>query len=403
MQTSGVQKPVRARVVLVDDAARDPRRVRRACARTASCSGLEDAARSRSEADWLVGMNATRAADHAGRLAAQHALAGPGADPDPGADRRPRHRDRALRAGGLLAGARDASRRRPGEQLHGPLAQGLEQPAQGGRGGGAHRRRRAAAPTAASRRSRQKPIVEQSQLLYDLTTLQREANQRFGFTADRTLRAAQALYDQHKVLTYPRTSSRYLSSDMYPQPAVDRRARRPRPTRAYADGARYVREPRPAAARAASSTTPGSPTTTRSSRPTTATTSSRLSSDERRIYDLVAKRFLAVFHPPARFEQTTVTTDRRRRELPLAGQGADRRRLARRLRRDRHRGARGQGRRRGRAGAAAARGGAARRAAPRPRCWPSRRSRRRATPSRRCCARWRPPASSWRTTRPRRP
>ena len=59
-----------------------------------------------------------------------------------------------------------------------------------------------------------KPQVEQSPLLYDLTTLQREANRRFGFSASRTLSTAQALYDQHKVLTYPRTNSRYLSGDM---------------------------------------------------------------------------------------------------------------------------------------------------------------------------------------------
>ena len=73
-----------------------------------------------------------------------------------------------------------------------------------------------------------KPQVEQPPLLYDLTTLQREANQRFGFSASRTLRAAQALYDQHKLLTYPRTSSRYLSGDMAGQlkRVVERRGRR---------------------------------------------------------------------------------------------------------------------------------------------------------------------------------
>ena len=55
---------------------------------------------------------------------------------------------------------------------------------------------------------------ERPPLLFDLTSLQREANTRFGFSARRTLAAAQRCYDEHKVLTYPRTSSRYLTSDM---------------------------------------------------------------------------------------------------------------------------------------------------------------------------------------------
>ena len=51
-------------------------------------------------------------------------------------------------------------------------------------------------------------------MLYDLTTLQREANNRYGFSAKRTLAAAQRLYEEHKALTYPRTNSRYLTTDM---------------------------------------------------------------------------------------------------------------------------------------------------------------------------------------------
>src|SRR5205823_13315801 len=51
-------------------------------------------------------------------------------------------------------------------------------------------------------------------LLYDLTSLQSDASSRYGFTARRTLAAAQRLYEDHKALTYPRTNSRYLTSDM---------------------------------------------------------------------------------------------------------------------------------------------------------------------------------------------
>ena len=65
-----------------------------------------------------------------------------------------------------------------------------------------------------------KPSTQASGLLYDLTTLQREANSRFGFSAKTTLQLAQALYEKHKVLTYPRTDSRALPED-YLQVAKD--------------------------------------------------------------------------------------------------------------------------------------------------------------------------------------
>ena len=58
-----------------------------------------------------------------------------------------------------------------------------------------------------------KPTTSLSPLLYDLTSLQREANGRFGFSAKNTLGLAQALYERHKVLTYPRTDSRALQED----------------------------------------------------------------------------------------------------------------------------------------------------------------------------------------------
>ena len=58
-----------------------------------------------------------------------------------------------------------------------------------------------------------KPTTSMSPLLYDLTSLQREANGRFGFSAKNTLGLAQALYEKHKVLTYPRTDARALPED----------------------------------------------------------------------------------------------------------------------------------------------------------------------------------------------
>ena len=58
-----------------------------------------------------------------------------------------------------------------------------------------------------------KPSTQMSPALYDLTSLQREANGRFGFSAKTTLALAQTLYERHKALTYPRTDSRYLPED----------------------------------------------------------------------------------------------------------------------------------------------------------------------------------------------
>ena len=58
-----------------------------------------------------------------------------------------------------------------------------------------------------------KPVTTVAPLLYDLTSLQREAANRYGFSAKRTLQLAQECYEKHKVLTYPRTDSRYLPED----------------------------------------------------------------------------------------------------------------------------------------------------------------------------------------------
>ena len=151
-----------------------------------------------------------------------------------------------------------------------------------------------------------KPQVEQPPLLYDLTTLQREANGRFGFSASRTLSAAQALYDQHKLLTYPRTNSRYLSGDMAGQlKSVVSGVGAAAP--AYAAPARYVlgldRLPLGRVVNDAKVTDHHAIIPTEGDHDLAG-----LSRDEQRIYDMVARRFLAVFHPAARFERTVVET-----------------------------------------------------------------------------------------------
>ncbi len=160
-----------------------------------------------------------------------------------------------------------------------------------------------------------KPATQLSPLLYDLTSLQREANGRFGFSARNTLGLAQALYERHKALTYPRTDSRALPED-------------------YA-----------ATVRATLGTLKGMPGYARFAgeilqqgwvRPNkrifnnakvsdhfaiipTAEAPKNLSEPEAKLYDLVVKRFLAVFYPAAEFLVTTRVT--RVEEEPFKSEG----------------------------------------------------------------------------------
>ena len=143
-------------------------------------------------------------------------------------------------------------------------------------------------------------------MLYDLTTLQREANNRFGFTAKRTLAAAQRLYEEHKALTYPRTNSRYLTTDMVEEikpiaELVGAHARVPPRRAEYVVGldvlplARVVNDEKVTDHHAI--------IPTRSEH-----NLEKMGSDDRRIYDMAVRRFLAVFHPEAVFENTRVET-----------------------------------------------------------------------------------------------
>ncbi|MGD9573673.1 MAG: DNA topoisomerase 3 [Thermoleophilia bacterium] len=265
---------------------------------------LEAAARARSEADWLVGMNATRAATtKAGSIRKVLSLG------------RVQTPTLALIVNRDLAIAAFV----PEDYWEVEAAFTVE--GNGGYAGlwheGSTTRLKEAGPAEAIAAAsagkpgvvealETKPQVEQPPLLYDLTTLQREANGRFGFSASRTLGTAQALYDQHKLLTYPRTNSRYLSGDMAGQlkpVASGVGAAAPE----YAEAARYVlgldRLPLGRVVNDKKVTDHHAIIPTEGDHDL-----SRLSRDERRIYDMVARRFLAVFHPAARFERTTVET-----------------------------------------------------------------------------------------------
>ncbi|MCX6972242.1 MAG: DNA topoisomerase III [Verrucomicrobia bacterium] len=148
-----------------------------------------------------------------------------------------------------------------------------------------------------------KPTSQIAPQLYDLTTLQREANSRFGLSAKRTLQIAQALYERHKVLTYPRTDSRYLPEDnignvkaaftKLEAPDLAGHARK-----ALSEG--WVRQNK----RIFNNT---KVTDHHAIIPTGVSTKS-LDDFELKVYDMVARRFVAAFYPAAQFEVTTRIT-----------------------------------------------------------------------------------------------
>jgi DNA topoisomerase-3 len=149
-----------------------------------------------------------------------------------------------------------------------------------------------------------KPTTQASPLLFDLTSLQREANGRFGFSARGTLSLAQALYERHKVLTYPRTDSRALPEDYLG--TVKKTMEVLAGDREYAPFARsvlkngWVKPNRRIFDNSKISDHFAIIPTTQAPK--------NLNEAERKLYDFVVRRFLAVFHPSAEFLQTTRIT-----------------------------------------------------------------------------------------------
>ena len=142
-------------------------------------------------------------------------------------------------------------------------------------------------------------------LLYDLTELQREANRRFHYSAKETLNIMQRLYENHKVLTYPRTDSRYLSSDIVPTLKERLRACGTGPYRKLAG--RLLNQTFTAKA---SFVNDAKVSDHHAIIPTEQFASlEHMTIDERRIYDLVVRRFLAVLYPPLEYEQVSLTVD----------------------------------------------------------------------------------------------
>ena len=149
-----------------------------------------------------------------------------------------------------------------------------------------------------------KPTTQASPLLFDLTSLQREANGRFGFSARGTLALAQALYERHKVLTYPRTDARALPEDYLGtvKKAMDMLAG----DREYAPFAKAVLKN--GWVKPNRRIFDNSKISDHFAIIPTLQAPKNLNEAERKLYDLVVRRFLAVFHPSAEFLQTTRIT-----------------------------------------------------------------------------------------------
>ncbi len=275
----------------------------------AQLDALGDAARSRSEADWLVGMNATRALTARGRAAGHTALYSIGRVQTPTLAMLV-EREHAIRAfvprdyWEIRGNFRTAS----GQQLsagwrHGAVAR-LATAELAELIVARDRLLGAAAHPIGPRveRVRARTVREPAPLLFDLTSLQRTANRRFGFSAARTLELAQALYERHKILTYPRTDSRHLTTDVLPELptlfsslaavpgyaafATELLAHPPKPGRRVIDDAKVHDH---------HAIIP------------TGKVAGSLDHDERRLFDLVVRRFLGVFFPDAEFAVTEAT------------------------------------------------------------------------------------------------
>lgn len=138
--------------------------------------------------------------------------------------------------------------------------------------------------------------------LYDLTELQRDANKKFGYSAKETLSIMQRLYESHKVLSYPRTDSRFLSSDLVETLKERLQAVSIKPYAQYA--AKILRSP----LKVNKSFVDDSKVSDHHAIIPTEQTPlpGKLSDKESKIYDLVVKRFLAVLMPPFEYEQTSV-------------------------------------------------------------------------------------------------
>ncbi len=268
-------------------------------------ANLEAAARSRSEADWLVGMNGTRAATVRGRALGGVVSLGRVQTPTLALIvRRDLEIDAFEPETYFQVDARfglDGPRAYTGRWFEGKQDRTSE------------RERAEAVAAAATGAPATVESVKRTErktrppLLYDLTSLQRDANSRFGMSASRTLQAAQRLYEGSSagaVITYPRTRSQFLPSDQVGNLKGIARGLTGLPFARAA--AQYVAglDVLPLARVVADAKVDDHHAII----PTGEVPTKELSGDDARIFELVVRRFLAVFHPEAKFEDTEIIT-----------------------------------------------------------------------------------------------
>jgi DNA topoisomerase-3 len=272
-------------------------------------NGLADAARCRSEADWLVGLNATRAVTARARSGSDRTLYSIGRVQTPTLALLVAREDEIVgfvpkdywQLRGAFATARGQSfkalwshgtgARLASESLSRALVARCEAAERAGDDRGP------VVEAITTKRNREPPPQ-----LFDLTSLQRTANKRYGFSAARTLELAQSLYERHKVLTYPRTDSRHLPRDAHAELPKAFAALAALP--AYAPFVAQIATPAPMPKRMFDD---AQVSDHHAIIPTgRAVTTSSLSPEEQRIFDLVARRFLAGFFGDAEFDDTTV-------------------------------------------------------------------------------------------------
>ena len=280
--------------------------------------GLADAARSRSEADWLVGINGTRAMTAFNSRDGGFFLTTVGRVQTPTlsivVEREEKIRKHVSRPYWEVKATFDAQAGQyEGKWLDPAFKKGDDPDARADRlwnEADAHAIEQAVRGEPARVTDEAKPSTQASPLLYDLTTLQREANSRFGFSAKTTLSIAQALYEKHKVLTYPRTDSRALPEDYVGtvRKTLEMLADEdlPGPLRELSGHARkslndgYVKPVKRVFDNAKVSDHFAIIPTLQPPK--------SLTEIELKLYDMVVKRFIAVFYPSAEFMVTTRTS-----------------------------------------------------------------------------------------------
>ena len=151
-----------------------------------------------------------------------------------------------------------------------------------------------------AKKSRKK---EAPPLLYDLTTLQREANRRFGFSADKTLQLAQTLYEKHKLITYPRTDSRHLPDDMAPK-VKKLMQKLPEPYATLVASSNFNPEMHSKRFYDNSKISDHHAIVPTEKKPNL----DSLGADEKAVYDLVARSLIAAHYPDYEYDSTNIVT-----------------------------------------------------------------------------------------------